>query len=99
MINFEKLFGEGKVFFINPNIYINSESEDDILEDFLTEMTYTPPEPKKITKEEAERETVKLIKFIKNKLEINIPEKVIRGIIEAQIEYYLNQSKNYDQSV
>lgn len=80
------LLDNAKIILLNSNVYI-SDSES-----LLDEDIFFQPELK-VNKEESEKETLSLINYIKSKIDITIPDNIIRTIIDAQIEFYLNKNK------
>jgi hypothetical protein len=91
----EKEMKTAKIVITHSNFYINKEVPsigglDNVLLDKLT---------KEITMEDVEEGQKELVEYIKRKLDIKVPDDIIKSILDLENNFYINLDNINDQSI
>lgn len=84
-MDLNKLIDNAKIVLVNPQFHFNSIPmfPFDDLSSMATE--------KRVSLDDAEKDKITLIKYIKGKLDIVLTDEIINKILEAEVDYYINQ--------
>lgn len=84
-MDLNKLINDAKFVFVNPQIHFNS------LPLFPFDDLASTYNEKRVSLDDAEKDKTTLIKYIKTKLDIALTDEIINKILEAEVDFYLNQ--------